>query len=427
MKWLGKIFKKDRPEEKEVEGLSLSDLGVWLDEQSHSPEFQARAREIYDQVKVLSRELEGDLRSLKTAVPDKDTRPRLLNAGMAARDAVLIQLGELFEKMVPPETLEIDSAARYHSSIVKHLGNTVVKLSRAKGYAAMLFPDESKKINADLSRLSHLLADLGEEIESRQEVQSRISSSKDILSRVLEARAKAGVLRKEIEDLEVRLKEVLASEDLIRQDLNSLASSEEGLRERTLRDELEARRGEARQVATEMTGLVSPLSKALVRMVKLDASDRLSLDHRRTIELLARTPQEAPEVDIASALLELKTNLDRLGVKEKQREKILLQADRLIESRALEDLKSRYSQLSKEIMDLEKSLTESCRQSIGLESRLAEAIERRQSLEAGVAKSRESLATVEERASRDELELKGCIEKIAGRPISIKDDQGRNV
>ncbi|HWQ19182.1 MAG TPA: hypothetical protein VN455_05335 [Methanotrichaceae archaeon] len=427
MKWLGKIFKKDRPEKKEVEGLALSNLGAWLDEQSHSPEFEARTREIYDQIKGLSGDLGDDLRSLKTAVPDKDTRPKLLNAGLAARDAVLNQLSELVEKMVPPEKPEIDSATAYHSSIVKHLGNTVMKFGRAKGYAAILFPDQSKKINADLSKLSHLLADLGNEIESRQSEQAQISASREILTRVLEARGKAEVLRKEIDDLEKRLKELQASEEMIRQDLNALASSDEGLRARTIRDELEHRRAEAGQIVTEMNGLVSPLSKALARMVKLDDSERLSLDHRRTIELLSSSPQEAPAGDIADALLELKANLDSLGVKEKQREKILGQVDRLIASRALEDLRSRYTQLSKEILDLEKSLSESCRQSTGLESSLVEVGEKRQSLEAGLAKSRESLATIEERASRDELELKGCIEKIAGRQLSIKDDQGRNI
>lgn len=320
MKWFGNIFKKDRSEEKEVEGLALSDLGAWLDARSRSPEFEARAGKIYDQIKDLSGELGEDLRSLKTAVPDQDTRPRLLNAGIAARDAVLNQLGELVERMVPPVKPEIDSATAYHSSVVKQLGNTAMKFGRAKGYAALLFPDQSKKINSDLGRLSHLLADLETEIESRQGEQSRISSARDILSRVLDARAKAKALSKEIEDVERRLKEIQSSEDLIRQNLSTLASSDEGLMARTLKDELERRRAKAVQVVTEMNGFVSPLSKALARMVKLDASERLSLNHRRTLELLTSSPQEAPAADIAAALLELKTNLDRLGVKEKQRE-----------------------------------------------------------------------------------------------------------
>jgi len=91
---------------------------------------------------------------------DRTTPPKLLRAGLAARGEVLKQMEALVERMGPPTGRDIDSASDHHWVMVKGLERTITTFGRAQRYAAALFPKEIESINAELSRISHLLVEL---------------------------------------------------------------------------------------------------------------------------------------------------------------------------------------------------------------------------------------------------------------------------
>ncbi len=424
MSWFKKIFRRNEGDEVEdtVSCLALSALPGWLDKRSHHPGFEKTVQDLYAQIGQAAKGLDRGLKVLEAASPPGDAHPRLLKAGTASRDVVRKQMELLSEKLEPPS--DTDSAEEYHSVILKHLENTVQKFDKARRYTAALFPKELETITADLSQLTRLLAELDEAIDERKRRLRKFEEARELATRVREGHRQMGSLESEISEMEGKLAQHRASEKELLSQLDEVKSSEEGRRKETLKEDLDKGRRALERVEVEMIDLVSPMTKALRRLIMQDSSDRISLRYRSRFEQLIASPIEALEKSISGPLNELRSNVDSLGLRSKKKERILEQIDHLLETKVLEDLKARHADLSEEMREIERGITEGGRETARLEEELARAGERIDRIEAELDRARKSLAIMEKEAARNENDLRAAIEKVAGRPIEIDMDNG---
>lgn len=419
MSWFKKIFRRNEGGEAEetVSCLALSDLQGWLDKRSYHPGFEKTVQDLYAQIGQATKGLDRGLKELEAASPPEDAHPRLLKAGTASRDAVRKQMELLSEKLEPPS--DIDSAEEYHSVILKHLENTVQKFDKARKYTAALFPEESETITTDLSQLTRLLAELGEAIDGRKRRLRKFEDARELAIRVQEGHRQMGSLESEISEKEGKLAQHRASEKGLLSELDEVKSSEEGRRRETLKEDLDKLRRALEGVEAEMVDLVSPMTKALRRLIMQDSSDRISLRYRSRFEQLIASPTEALEKSISGPLEELRSNVDSLGLRSKKKERILEQIDHLLETKVLEDLKARHADLSEEVRGIKREITEGGRETARLEEEIIRAGDRIGRIEAELDQARKSLVAMEKEAARDESDLRAAIEKIAGRPLEI--------
>jgi DNA repair exonuclease SbcCD ATPase subunit len=421
LKWLNNIFKKENTAHmaSEASGLRLSELDAWLDEKSQNPELERKVKEIYVKIAYVAEDLALDIRELKSASPDKSAPPRLLNAGLAARDALITHMKGMSETLVPPSMTDVSSAVEYHSRMVKSLGNTVLKFGRAQKYVAALFPGQAEKLNSNLNRISHLLVDLNDIVGISQRELLETNASKELLAEVRDRTSQIRALKNNLKDAEKRLSDHRASEIIAKSKLEELKSSEKGQRTKALKEALDLKLLDRTRVETEMAELISPLTKAVARLVKQDASDRLELQYRRAFELLSKSPQDVVDRNISGPLIELRSKVDLLGLKDKKREKILDHLDRLIKDQPLETLKAKHTEISGVIKDLERELSESSQGTTELEETISQISQQIEKLEASVEETKKSLLIIEGLVSKDETELKERLEKIAGKPVPL--------
>lgn len=421
MKWFKDIFQKVKAKAGDkVAAIGLSDLNAWLDEMGKDPESEKRLSDIYVRIEKVSKDLAEDVNSLNAAAPDENAPPRLLRAGLAARGEVIKQMNALLEKLVLPQRAEIESAAEYHSNLVNGLGRTVTKFGRAQQFMAALFPKEAERINSELNRLSHLLVELDQEIVKRQESMDGIRIARDLLARVQEERAEAGDLSSSIKNSEKSLAELRDAKSAREEELKRIASSEEGRRAEDLRKTLDLKREDLSRIESQMSDLVAPLNKALARIIKQEASDRLSLQHSNVFEQLSRSPEQVIDKDISGALQELRSNVDILGLKDRKREKILERIDNLIEEKSLEALKAGHTDILRQINELQPELERSHQRSVELEKELDGIGGQIRRFEADLDQERKNFAALEARETLDETDLKMAIEKLAGSSMEIE-------
>lgn len=418
MKWLKDIFRKEKPSDK-AGCFGLNDLEKWLDEKSRDPDSEKRLKDIYSRIEKLAEDLTGDVKALSKAAPGGDTPPKLLKAGLAARDAVANQINSLSERLTPPEEVEAANVAEYHSSLVRTLGKTITMFGRSQQYVSALFPKEAESINERFNRLSHLLVELDGEIGERRKIVSEINASKEVLQRLRKECAKIGDINGSIGSKEKSLEELRDSDRHVQEELEMLAASEEGREAQKLKAALSESRNELSRIEVQMADLIAPLNKAIARIVKQDASDRIDLQHRKAFELLSKSPAEALNSDISEPLLELKSKIDLLGIKDKKREKIAEQIDCLIREKPLAALKAKHSETQKQINNLEEMLQKSCLKAFKLEEEQSRIISQISRIEADLAQDKERLAALKERAAGDKVELLAKIAKQAGRPVEI--------
>ncbi len=415
MKWLDDIFRKKKPSDK-AGCLGLSDLETWLDQKGSDPGAEKRLEGIYTRIEQVAGDLAEDVRALNAAIPNEEIPPKLLKAGLAARESVANQINGLSGKLTTPEGFVTEE---YHSSLVKALGKTVTMFGRSRKFVAALFPKEAESINSELNKLSRLLVELDNEIGKRREVVSEIKASRELLERFREECAKINDINSSIGSKEKSLADYRDSARHLQEELEILASSDEGREAQSLKTELSESRNELRRIEAQMADLIAPLSKAIARIVKQDASDRLSLDHRKAFELLSKSPAEALDNDITEPLLELKSKIDLLGIKDKKREKIDEHIDCLIREKPLVALKAKHSEIQKQINSLEELLKKSSLKTFKLEEEQRRINDQISMFEIDLAQERGHLVALEERAAGDKAELLVKMEGLAGRPVEI--------
>jgi len=425
LKWLKKIFSKEkagpgRQDEAETPPkLALSYVEEWLAVRSQEPEFDERVRSLYAAIERLAGEFESDLLALEKAVPREDAPPRLLKAGTATRETVARQMRVLSERLSPPARADLASAKEYHSAMLKQLQNTVQKLGRAQKYTAALFSQEADAINSDLGAISRHLAEMGEAVQEREASLGAFREAAALASRARGAQDQVEALLAEISEDEGILAVLRDREKGHQKEIETWTRSDEGKRTLDEKRAFEQKQREIDQIEMSMADLVSPLTKALSRAVKQDSSDRIALQHRDVFELLSGSPARALEGDVSGALLELKSKVDLLGLRDKKRDRIIEQIDHLLEDRPLEVLKARHQALSREIEKLEESLSRSGRESGRLREKRDQVRQKIPALEAELEDRKRSLAALEERLSGDLADLERKLEEISEGPVEI--------
>ena len=303
--------------------------------------------------------------------------------------------------------------------MLKQLQNTVQKLGRAQRYTAALFPEEVDAINSDLGAISRHLAEMGDAIQEREAGLGAFGEAADLASRARGAQDQVEALLAEISEDEGILAVLRERERDHQREIDTWTRSDEGKRTLDERRAFEQKQREIDQIEMSMADLVAPLTKALSRAVKQDSSDRIALQHREGFEQLSDSPTKALDGNVSGALLELKSKVDLLGLRDKKRDRIIEQIDHLLEDRPLEVLKARHQALSREIEKLEESLSRSGRETGRLKEKRDQVRQKIPALEAELEDRRRSLAALEERLSCDLEDLKKKLEEISEGPVEI--------
>ncbi|UEC43292.1 MAG: hypothetical protein METHAR1v1_1260004 [Methanothrix sp.] len=424
LKWLKKIFQRDRSDEARDERelpstLALSYVEEWLADRSREPEFENRVRSFYSSIERVAIDLDRDLKALEEAKPGEEVPPRLLKAGTAARENVSRQMRILSSKFAPPAGADLGSAKEYHSAILKQLQNTVQKFGRAQKYTAALFPEEVEAVKSDLAIVNRHLQDLGDAVSQREARLGEFVEATELAKAARERNEKIGAVRAEISEDERVLAAMREEETVHQREIESWNRSEEGRRTLEERRSLEEKLREKDQIEMSMADLVSPLTKAISRVVKQDASDRITLQHRGVFEVLSTSPARALDGEISGALFELRSMVDVLGLRDKKRERIVEQIDHLLEDRPLEVLKARHSAVTGEIEDLRRELSKRGRETARIKEKRDLIRQKIPALESSIEERRRNLATMEEKLSGDLADLKRKLEEIAGGQVEI--------
>jgi DNA repair exonuclease SbcCD ATPase subunit len=133
-----------------------------------------------------------------------------------------------------------------------------------------------------------------------------------------------------------------------------------------------------------------------------------------------KSPQEVVDSDISMMLLELRSKVDLLGLKDKKREKIVEHLDRLIDGKPLEALKAKHSEITEVAKGLSEKLSESSQDMTRLEEAIKQTSQQIEMMKTSMDLTKKSLLTMEELVSTCETGLKAVLERIAGRPMVLE-------
>ena len=327
---------------------------------------------------------------------------------------------------MPPKKKDLDSAFQHHWTLVKGLERTVTTFGRAQRYVAALFPRNIESINSDLTQISRLLVDLESEIGKKRKVQEESWYSRELAERLQEELSGIDELKKKTLQDEATLSGIKSRLSGLEEEAKRLAASDEGKRAEELKRSLEKKKQDQSSAEDELADLIAPLTKALARMMKQGSSDRINLRHKNVFEQLLESPSQVQDKDIAGSLEELRSHLATLGLKDKKKEKILDHIDLLIKEKIAGKCQGQAASYTKRrswIWSLR--LKRAAARAMRLKEEMSQARKSKKSLEAALDQAKKDLASLEEKAASDELELEERLARIAGRPIKLDLSPGR--
>ncbi len=424
MNWLKNVFgKKLAKEESAI--LQLAKINSWLEERGKESDFAMRCLEIYGRMDDVAKVLSKDISALESASANEDTPPKLLRAGLAARSEVVKQLETLSEKLIPPKKKDPESAFQHHWALVKGLERTVTTFGRAQSYVAALFPRNIESIKSDLTQISRLLVDLETEICKKRKLAEESWYSRELAERLQKELSGIDDLKKKTLHNKATHSEITLRLSGLEEVTKKLEASDVGKKTQELKRILEKKKEEKSQVEDELNDLIAPLTKALARMMKQGSSDRINLQHKNVFEQLLVSPSIVQDKNIAGSLKELQSHLATLGLKDKKKEKILDHIDLLIKRRSLENARARLQGIVEEISENESQIKDQSREGHRLKEEMSQARKSKKSLELALDQAKKDLASLEEKAASDELELEERLARIRGGPIKLDLSQGR--
>lgn len=342
--------------------LELGELPEWMEARSENifSRLHHHIRQKYEEIEVAL----GDLGESKEHLNDTNTvdeaYEQIAKAGISNKDNVVKNIGIIIDRTIIPQDATISAANEFYTSTKSGLKTLIGNTMRSQQYAKALFPEEYRGIMDDLSHLESLLDEL---VAPINEVQDKL----DAYNRLKEGVGTIGQYQQKIVENETLIPDLEAKYVSLENELHNLESkledvvkSEEFAKAHELEKQVDTLEGSLSDMDSNVKSMFAPLSKALSRMEKQDASGRYKMSPKSKEILLAikDNPISIRGTDINVFLGEIRARMEdgTLGLKQQKMNNTIKQLDKLRDSDILSSLGGKRESCLSELEDVKSEL-----------------------------------------------------------------------
>ncbi len=361
MKLIEKLFGK-----KEVAptliSLELCELPEWMEVRSEKTfsRLHHHIRQKYEMIGVALGDLGVSKEHLNDANTVDDAYKQIAKAGISNKDNVVKNIGIIIDRTIIPQDATISAANEFYTSTKSGLKTLIENTMRSQQYAKALFPEEYRGVMDGLSHLETLLDELmapinevrdkldaydrlKESVETISQYQQQIVGNEDL---ILDLEKKYDSLENELRNLESKLEGVVKSEEFTKA--------------HELEKQVKTLEGSLSDIDSNVKSMFAPLSKALSRMEKQDASGRHKMSPKSKEILLAirDDPVSVLGTGINGFLDEIRGRIEdgTLGLKQQKMNNTIKQLNKLGDSDILSSLGEKRGSCSSELEEVKSEL-----------------------------------------------------------------------
>ena len=361
MKLIEKLFGK-----KEVAptliSLELCELPEWMEVRSEKTfsRLHHHIRQKYEMIGVALGDLGVSKEHLNDANTVDDAYKQIAKAGISNKDNVVKNIGIIIDRTIIPQDATISAANEFYTSTKSGLKTLIENTMRSQQYAKALFPEEYRGVMDGLSHLETLLDELmapinevrdkldaydrlKESVETISQYQQQIVGNEDL---ILDLEKKYDSLENELRNLESKLEGVVKSEEFTKA--------------HELEKQVKTLEGSLSDIDSNVKSMFAPLSKALSRMEKQDASGRHKMSPKSKEILLAirDDPVSVLGTGINGFLDEIRGRIEdgTLGLKQQKMNNTIKQLNKLGDSDILSSLSEKRGSCSSELEEVKSEL-----------------------------------------------------------------------
>jgi len=348
--------------------LELCELPEWMEARSEKTfrRLHHHIRQKYEEIGVALGDLGVSKEHLNDANTVNDAYKQIAKAGLSNKDNVVKNIGIIIDRTIIPQdttanaTAAIFAANEFYTNTKSGLKTLIENTMRSQQYAKALFPEEYRGVMDDLSHLDSLLDELIapiNEVQDKLDSYDRLKESVETISQyqqqiidnenlIPELETKYDSLENELHSLEFKLKDVVKSVDFEKA--------------HELEKQVTALEGSLLDIDSNVKSMFAPLSKALSRMEKQDASDRhkMSPNSKEILLAIIDDPASILGTDINSFLDEIRVRIEdgTLGLKQQKMNNTINQLDKLRDSDILSAMAGKRGLCLSELKEIKGEL-----------------------------------------------------------------------
>lgn len=342
--------------------LELCELPEWMEVRSEKTfsRLHHHIRQKYEMIGVALGDLGVSKEHLNDANTVDDAYKQIAKAGISNKDNVVKNIGIIIDRTIIPQDATISAANEFYTSTKSGLKTLIENTMRSQQYAKALFPEEYRGVMDGLSHLETLLDELmapinevrdkldaydrlKESVETISQYQQQIVGNEDL---ILDLEKKYDSLENELRNLESKLEGVVKSEEFTKA--------------HELEKQVKTLEGSLSDIDSNVKSMFAPLSKALSRMEKQDASGRHKMSPKSKEILLAirDDPVSVLGTGINGFLDEIRGRIEdgTLGLKQQKMNNTIKQLNKLGDSDILSSLSEKRGSCSSELEGVKSEL-----------------------------------------------------------------------
>ncbi len=342
--------------------LELCELPEWMEVRSEKTfsRLHHHIRQKYEMIGVALGDLGVSKEHLNDANTVDDAYKQIAKAGISNKDNVVKNIGIIIDRTIIPQDATISAANEFYTSTKSGLKTLIENTMRSQQYAKALFPEEYRGVMDGLSHLETLLDELmapinevrdkldaydrlKESVETISQYQQQIVGNEDL---ILDLEKKYDSLENELRNLESKLEGVVKSEEFTKA--------------HELEKQVKTLEGSLSDIDSNVKSMFAPLSKALSRMEKQDASGRHKMSPKSKEILLAirDNPVSVLGTGINGFLDEIRGRIEdgTLGLKQQKMNNTIKQLNKLGDSDILSSLSEKRGSCSSELEEVKSEL-----------------------------------------------------------------------
>ncbi len=295
MKWIDKIFGN---KESRRETISLEQLPQWLDSKSRkiSQETSGEVSSIFPGIEKTLLKIKNSTTELENSKPEGRFHLKMVKIATSNRDNMAKQVKMLMENIIIPKDKEVKTIIAFYESGMQTLGVCLENMMKSFQYTKLVYFEESKNVIAEVNSLGRLLNQLIEPINSKKLLLDALDRSQELVRSIKNITVDIDSMERSIKENYVKTISLKNELDEKQISLNILLKSEPWAQYVSSKDHLVLLETDAEKKSSEISGIISPLTKAINRLKQLSDSERLTLSpqERDSLNLCLSCPIDVP-------------------------------------------------------------------------------------------------------------------------------------
>jgi predicted RNase H-like nuclease (RuvC/YqgF family) len=342
--------------------LELCELPEWMEVRSENifSRLHHHIRQKYNEIEVALGDLGVSKEHLNDVNTVDDAYKQIAKAGISNKDNVVKNIGIIIDRTIIPQDATISAANEFYTSTKSGLKTLIENTMRSQQYAKALFPEEYRGVMDGLSHLETLLDELMapiNEVRDKLDAYDRLKESVETISQYQQQIVGNEDL---IPDLEKKYDSLENELQSLESKLEGVVKSEEFTKAHELEKQVKTLEGSLSDIDSNVKSMFAPLSKALSRMEKQDASGRYKMSPKSKEILLAirDNPVSILGTGINGFLDEIRGRIEdgTLGLKQQKMNNTIKQLDKLGDSDILSSLSEKRGSCSSELEEVKSEL-----------------------------------------------------------------------